>query len=230
MKAKILFLATALFAAQNAIADHDHAPVTTLEKIAVTTTAIKPVENRRAIEISVGGTGYAMDKNSYKKVRKAIGDAVTNDVIDKFVIYGYGKEGGFSGCVEARNLGNPPSNAFEKFVKQLNAIKPPKKTTFYSVNRLETCAPLTPQVSKPKTVFVAKADQSKQCDAASGVSLSEMEKELAGITIYSTAKKPDGLMHITLCGSETGMFNVYEIAETDAQKAKSFGFVDWTEK
>lgn len=218
MKTKILFLTT-LFATQIALADE------------IATPTLTKVETRRAVEISIGGTGYAMDKNSYKKVRKAIGDAVTNDVIDKFVIYGYGKEGGFSGCVEARNLGDAPSRAFEKFVKQLSTIKPPKKTTFYSINRIETCAPLTPpQVDKPKTVFVAKSDQSKQCDAASGVSLSDMEKELVGISIYSSEKKADGLMHITLCGAETGMFNVYEIAETDIEQARSFGFVEWSEK
>ena len=216
MKTKILFLTTIL-ATQIAFADE------------IATTSVK-VETRRAVEISVGGTGYAMDRASYKRVRKAIGEAVTNDVIDKFVIYGYGKEGGFSGCVEARHLGESPTKAFEKFVKQLNAIRVPKKTTFYSVNRLETCPPLTPQVSKPKTVFVAKSDQSRQCDTASGVSLSEMEKELTGVNVYSAEKKADGLMHITLCGAETGMFNVYEIAETDAQKAKDFGFVEWTEK
>lgn len=217
MKTKILFLAT-LFATQIAFANEMATP--TLTK----------VETRRAIEISVGGTGYAMDSNSYKKVRKAIGDAVTNDVIDKFVIYGYGKEGGFSGCVEARHLGDAPSNAFEKFVKQLNTIKPPKKTTFYSINRIETCAPLTPEiVDKPKTVFVAKSDQSIQC-GGDGVSLSDMEKELAGISIYSSEKKADGLTRITLCGSETGMFNVYEIAETDLEQAKNFGFVEWSEK
>jgi len=217
MKTKILFLATIL-ATQITFADE-----------IATTTSVK-VETRRAVEMSIGGTGYAMDRASYKRVRKAIGDAVTNDVIDKFVIYGYGKEGGFSGCVEARNLGESPSKAFEKFVKQLNAIKPPKKTTFYSINRLETCPSLTPQANKPKTVFVAKSDQSKQCEATSGVSLSEMEKELADVNVYSSEKKADGLMHITLCGAETGMFNVYEIAETDVQKVKDFGFVEWTEK
>lgn len=229
MKAKILFLAV-LFATQGVFADDDKGRIVEAEKVDITTTATKPVENRHAVELSIGGTGYAMDRNSYKKVRKAIGDAVTNDVIDKFVIYGYGKEGGFSGCVEARNLGESPSKAFEKFVKQLSAIKPPKKTTFYSVNRLETCPPLTPQVSKPTTVFVAKSDQSKQCDTASGVSLSEMEKELTGISVYSSEKKVDGLMHITLCGAETGMFNVYEIAETDVEKAKGLGFIEWSEK
>lgn len=219
MKNKIVFLTT-LFVTHIAFANENE----------IATSSIAKVETRRAVEISIGGTGYAMDKNSYKKVRKAIGDAVTNDVIDKFVIYGYGKEGGFSGCVEARHLGEAPTNTFEKFVKQLSTIKPPKKTTFYSINRVETCPPLTPQINKPETVFVAKSDQSKQCDATSGVSLSEMEKELAGISIYSSEKKADGLMHITLCGAETGMFNLYEIAKTDVEKAKTFGFVEWSEK
>ena len=191
----------------------------------------KAVETRHAIEISINGNGYVVDKNSYKKVRKAIGDAVTNDVIDKFVIYGYAKEGGFSACVEDRPSSNPPSAAFEKFVKQLNAIKPPRKTTGYSINRVQTCPalPVTDTSIKPKTVFVEKSDGSKQCDATSGISLADMQKQLTDMVIYSSTKKSDGLMHITLCGAETGMFNVYEIAQTDLEKAKMLGFTEWVE-
>lgn len=190
----------------------------------------KPVETRHAVEISINGNGYAIDKNSYKKVRKAIGDAVTNDVIDKFVIYGYAKEGGFSACVEDRPSVNSPSVAFEKFVKQLNAIKPPPKTTGYSVNRVQTCPALPATDTNIKTVFIEKSDESKQCDATSGISLTDMQEQLTDIIVYSSSKKSDGLIHITLCGSTTGMLNVYEIAQTDLEKAKTLGFTEWVEQ
>lgn len=212
MKTIELFLMTALFA-----------PVATAGDVT------EKAETRHAVEISINGNGYAIDKTSYKKVRKAIGDAVTNDVIDKFMIYGYAKEGGFSSCVEERPSSNPPSPAFEKFVKQLNAIKPPRKTTGYSVNRIQTCPALVAEPIKPKTVFVAKSDESKQCDKTSGLSLFEMQ-ELMNFPVYSSAKKSDAMMHITLCGAETGIFNVYEIAETDLEKAKKLGFTEWTEQ
>lgn len=192
----------------------------------------KPLETHHAIEISINGNGYAVDKNSYKKVRKTIGDAVTNDVIDKFVIYGYAKEGGFSACVEARPSSNPPSAAFEKFVKQLNAIKPPRKTTGYGINRVQTCPalPATDTSIRPKTVFVEKSDDSKQCDATSGINLTDMQKQLTDMVVYSSTKKSDGLMHITLCGSTTGMLNVYEIAPSDLEKAKMLGFTEVVEQ
>lgn len=192
----------------------------------------KSTETRHAIEVSINGNGYAIDKNSYNKVRKTIGDAVTNDVIDKFVIYGYAKEGGFSACVEDRPSSNPPSAAFEKFVKQLNAIKPPRKTTGYGINRVQTC-PALPAIDtsiRPKTVFVAKSDESKQCDATSGISLADMQKQLTNMVIYSSTKKSDGLMHITLCGSTTGMLNVYEIAQTEFERSKTLGFTEVIEQ
>ncbi len=36
-------------------------------------------------------------------------------------------------------------------------------------------------------------------------------------------------MHITLCGAEAGNYNVYEIAATDIEKAKTLGFSEWVE-
>lgn len=198
--------------------------------VATAATVVKPIESRHAIEININGIGPAVDRTAYKKLRKAIGDAVANEVIDKFVIYGYAKEGGFSGCIEDRPSTAAPSRTFEALVKQLTAIKPNRKTTAYSVNRVKTCPALVvSEVEKPTTIFVSKADDSKQCEAASGVSLSAMQTQLTGITVYSATKKSDGLMHITLCGAETGNYNVYEIAATDVETAKKLGFSEWIE-
>jgi hypothetical protein len=57
-----------------------------------------------------------------------------------------------------------------------------------------------------------------------------MQEQLTDIIVYSSSKKSDGLIHITLCGSTTGMLNVYEIAQTDLEKAKALGFTEWVEQ
>ncbi|MGE4130055.1 MAG: hypothetical protein AB7F86_00370 [Bdellovibrionales bacterium] len=76
-------------------------------------------------------------------------------------------------------------------------------------------------------VFVYKYDGSLQCGAGKAIALDVMAKELAGIPIYSSNKKQDGLMHIQVCGSNTGMANVYEISAKDLKKAESKGFKKW---
>lgn len=74
---------------------------------------------------------------NYRKLRHLIGDAVSNKLIDKFIVYGYDEEGGFSACVEA-NTATATSPAFEKFVKRLNNIHP-KSGTFYTINDTQRC-------------------------------------------------------------------------------------------
>ena len=158
-----------------------HAETELFTNVTTVSTVVKPIETRHAIEININGIGPAVDRMAYKKLRKTIGDAVTNEVIDKFVIYGYGKEGGFSGCIEGRPLLTvEPSKNFEKLVKQLTAIKPNRKTTAYSINRVKTCPALVAEVEKPTTIFVSKSDESKQCDAV-GISLSAMQTQLTDL-------------------------------------------------
>jgi hypothetical protein len=75
------------------------------------------------------------------------------------------------------------------------------------------------------TVFVYKPDGSLQCGAAKGLAALEMEKkELRGIKVISRDKRPDGLMHIQVCGSPTGMINVYEIPSASLAEAEKRGF------
>ncbi len=83
--------------------------------------------------------------------------------------------------------------------------------------------------SKPNDrVRIAKADGSLQCGMGKSLSLQEMQKDLKGLTIFSSENKPDGLMHIQVCGSPTGRHNVYEISRADLEKAKQLGFQEWT--
>jgi hypothetical protein len=96
-----------------------------------------------AIEISIGGIGPGVDATAFKKVKLLIADAVYRGNVDYFDVYGYGKEGGFSACVEAGRW--PETGGFEKFVKALKAIKPNPATTAYSVTAVAQCNyPVTP--------------------------------------------------------------------------------------
>lgn len=80
---------------------------------------------------------------------------------------------------------------------------------------------------KPK-VWIYKYDGSLQCKQGLAVSLEDMARELDGIRIFEQKKKPDGLMHIQLCGSPTGMANVYQISADDLERAEKKGFRTWT--
>lgn len=84
--------------------------------------------------------------------------------------------------------------------------------------------PVVATTQETGNVFVFKADGSQQCGMGKAISVQDMEKELKGIRVFSREKKPDGLMHIQVCGSPTGIINVYEISVNDLSKAVELGF------
>ena len=77
-------------------------------------------------------------------------------------------------------------------------------------------------------VMVYKYDGSLQCGGGKALSPDVMAKELTGVQVFSSVKKPDGLMHIQVCGSNTGTANVFEISAQDLKKAESKGFKKWS--
>ena len=83
-------------------------------------------------------------------------------------------------------------------------------------------------ISPKDRVSVYKYDGGLQCGMGSATSLDEMQKQLKGIKVHSSINKPDGLMHIQLCGSPTGRCNVYEIDRSSLEEAKRLGFNEWT--
>ena len=104
----------------------------------------------------------------------------------------------------------------------------------------ESTMPVNKQDPSPKTkvntrqlkvykrrVLVYKYDESKQCQAWAGISLEEMEKELEPVKILSRKKKNDGLQRLQVCGSSTGIANVYEIYEDSLEHALKKGFHLW---
>lgn len=83
------------------------------------------------------------------------------------------------------------------------------------------------EATKDARIRVYKYDGSLQCQSGKGVALDKMAEELKGVAMFSQQKKPDGLMHIQVCGSGTGRANVYEISEADLAKAEKAGFKKW---
>lgn len=77
-------------------------------------------------------------------------------------------------------------------------------------------------------VKVFKYDGSLQCGMGKAISLSDMQKELTGLAVYSAENKPDGLMHIQACGTPTGRANVFEIEKSQMDLAKKKSFREWT--
>ncbi len=77
-----------------------------------------------------------------------------------------------------------------------------------------------------RRVFIAKPDNSKQCEPTSGTSLDKMAEELVEIKIMSREKRSDGKMRMTVCGASTGMLNVYEIDAKDLEKATKLGYIE----
>ena len=78
-----------------------------------------------------------------------------------------------------------------------------------------------------KKIKVAKPDGTLQCNQGVKVSLVEMQKQLQDIPVFSSENIHDGMMRIQMCGTPTGNHNVYEINESDLDKAISYGFKRW---
>jgi hypothetical protein len=99
--------------------------------------ATSPAAAPTAIEIQIGGIGPAVDAAAYRKVKLLLADALYRDTVAYFDVYGYGKEGGFSACVEKGRL--TAAGSFEQLLKSLKAIKPNASTTAYNVAVVEAC-------------------------------------------------------------------------------------------
>lgn len=79
-----------------------------------------------------------------------------------------------------------------------------------------------------KKIKVAKPDGTLQCSQGKKIALDDMQKELKEIHVFSAAaSQNDGMMRIQVCGSPTGNHHVFEILETDLEKATSYGFKRW---
>ena len=99
--------------------------------------SIAYAEEQRAIYINIYGIGPAVDAKAFKQVRRVIGTEITKGNLEKFVVHGYGFEGGFGACVQLSRFA--PEEAIESILARLNAIQPNPKTTAYSVQAAPEC-------------------------------------------------------------------------------------------
>lgn len=87
----------------------------------------------------------------------------------------------------------------------------------------------SPTMAADSRVRVYKPDGSRQCEKNAGQSILVMERELAGIPVFAREKRKDGLMHVQVCGSPSGMINIYEIELARVKQAEERGFKRWEE-
>lgn len=183
-------------------------------------TVFADANQTRALSIDIGGIGPGVDQKAYRQVRKLIGSGIAQGTFDKFVIHGYGKEGGFSACVQAGRFSDEKD--FQRLAKTLKAVRYNKNTTAYQVTESTACQDDLSALS----VSVFKSDASLQCQENSGVAIDMHQKELEnkGIVVSNARKQADGLMHAAVCDSATGLRNVFDIAVTDLDEALALGF------
>lgn len=91
----------------------------------------------RALEISIFGIGPAVDLQALEAVRSVIASAITKGVVDTYITYGYGIEGGTASCIQLS-----PYEDSEKLLQlqsELLQIQPNRETTSYDVKAVAAC-------------------------------------------------------------------------------------------
>lgn len=131
-----------------------------------------------------------------------------------------------SSCAEhpCREPKNPELDRTQSYREKINRgaeIKPSITTESNENGELQVGLPNAPKI------IVYKPDGSRQCEKGTGVSLKTMAGELAGIKIYRQDKIKDGLAHIQVCGSPTGMINTFEVDLGNLNQAEERGFKKW---
>lgn len=99
--------------------------------------AATPITGASALEITIGGIGPGVDARAFKQVKLLIAEGVYSDTVAYFDVSGYGKEGGFSACIEKGTFA--ADGSFDKLARALKAIKPDPRTTAYSVTPVARC-------------------------------------------------------------------------------------------
>jgi hypothetical protein len=94
---------------------------------------------------------------------------------------------------------------------------------------LMACATPDRERDAAQTVEVYKPDGSRQCETDSGIPLSVMKQELsnAAIQVLSSRSAHDCLFRPALCGTATGVINIYEIAANRLSDVQDLGFIPY---
>lgn len=99
----------------------------------------------RAVNISLGSSGVALDNDALRSIRKLVGQAIIADTVDTFSVYSprvggaIPIEGGLTACAEAGFSSTP--QRFDTFINELRAIRP-RAGTFLNIKRTEQCKPI----------------------------------------------------------------------------------------
>lgn len=127
----------------------------------------------RAVNITLGSSGGALDSAALRSVRKLVGQAITVGTVDTFAVYSPRMggpipiEGGLSACAEAGF--SSTRKRFDAFVSQLRGIQP-KAGTFLNVELTNQCKPI--EVTAPLTcggiAGIACPDAQQFCEFAIG--------------------------------------------------------------
>lgn len=92
-----------------------------------------------SLKITILGTGPAVDVEAYQQVRKTIGNLIAEGTVDRFVVHGYGDEGGFTACIK---LNYHADVTILGDIKPLfEQIHPDQVTTFYKLEAAQDCQP-----------------------------------------------------------------------------------------
>jgi hypothetical protein len=94
-------------------------------------------QSQRALEVSIFGIGPAVDSEAVKAVRAVIGKAITEGVVDNYITYSYGIEGGTASCIQLSPFQN--SEKLLKLKRKLLQIRPNPSTTSYDVRVVAAC-------------------------------------------------------------------------------------------
>jgi hypothetical protein len=76
------------------------------------------------------------------------------------------------------------------------------------------------------TVKIYKADGTRQCEPTRPIPATELKTQLEtnGVKVLKIEHTTDGVMHIQVCGSETGKIYVFDIQRLHLQKALKMGY------
>lgn len=96
-------------------------------------------QTNRAIEISIFGIDPAVDALAVRDVQRVIGKAVSRGIIDNYITYGYGTEGGSSSCIQISRLED--NKNLQQLESELLQIRPNPATTSYNIRTVAACSP-----------------------------------------------------------------------------------------
>lgn len=85
--------------------------------------------------------------------------------------------------------------------------------------------------SNINSVKVYKATGEQQCGMGSHTKIDDMKATLINkkIQVFDATTRPDGRMHMAVCGAPTGMVHVFTIPSKNLKAAERLGFKRWQE-